>query len=182
MVLRCSASQGTWQTSRPNRLVSTLKVNPAGLAAAPWVVEAKGHPICQANAWHSLGYSHHRLGDYHPALTCYRQALGRFRQAGDDHLTGLILTDLGDTHSCSGDTAAAGEAWREALALPLYPVRGVVAGRLGDRPTLAPARPDPTGPWTQRPGQTRIMVYDDHTAIRGEGQALRGGRQRRPYP
>ncbi|MEV0136807.1 tetratricopeptide repeat protein [Dactylosporangium sp. NPDC050688] len=74
-------------------------------------------PICQANAWHSFGYSHHRLGDYHQALTCYHQALGRFRQAGDDHLAGLILTDLGDAHSCLGETAAADEAWREALAL-----------------------------------------------------------------
>ncbi|BCJ68440.1 ATP-binding protein [Polymorphospora rubra] len=74
-------------------------------------------PICQASAWHSLGYSHHRLGDHHQALTCYHQALGRFRQAGDDHLAGLILTDLGDAHSCLGDTVAAERAWREALTL-----------------------------------------------------------------
>ncbi|MEQ4299900.1 BTAD domain-containing putative transcriptional regulator [Plantactinospora sp. B6F1] len=83
----------------------------------------------QANTWESLGRAHHHLGHRARSLRCYDQALRLYRAIGDRHLEGITLSHLGDTHHAFGDPRAAGDVWREALAV-LGDVDHIEAGKV----------------------------------------------------
>jgi tetratricopeptide (TPR) repeat protein len=67
--------------------------------------------------WHSLGYAHHHLGHYQQAATCLHHALDLFRTFGDRANEADTLNRLGDTHHAAGDTDAAIDDWKQALAI-----------------------------------------------------------------
>jgi DNA-binding SARP family transcriptional activator len=71
---------------------------------------AVGDRTRQASTLNNIGWCHAQLGDYERALALFRDLRDRGSQAE-------ILGHLGDAHGAAGDPAAAGDAWRQALAI-----------------------------------------------------------------
>ncbi|MEV4051975.1 tetratricopeptide repeat protein [Amycolatopsis sp. NPDC049688] len=71
----------------------------------------------EADTWDSLGHAHHHLGRHEQAAACYHNALELFRKLGARHPQADTLIRLGETHQAAGDTAAAHQAWQQALPI-----------------------------------------------------------------
>jgi len=67
--------------------------------------------------WDSLGYIHHKLGHYQQAITCYQRSIGLLRGLADRYNEASTLAHLGDAHHSAGNTAAAHQAWAQALRI-----------------------------------------------------------------
>jgi tetratricopeptide (TPR) repeat protein/transcriptional regulator with XRE-family HTH domain len=71
----------------------------------------------EACIWDSLGYVHHHLEQYADAIACYQDALRLCRELGNRHNQAETLTRLGEAWFSSGNSEAAHDAWRQALAI-----------------------------------------------------------------
>jgi tetratricopeptide (TPR) repeat protein len=67
--------------------------------------------------WDSLGYVHHQLGHHQQAITCYQRSLDLSRELADRWNQAATFDHLGDTYHSLGDTAAARQAWMQALRI-----------------------------------------------------------------
>jgi tetratricopeptide (TPR) repeat protein len=69
----------------------------------------------QAIALDSLGYVYRHLGDHDQAIAHYRLAADGYRQAGDLYSLAQTLAMLGESFQTADDTAAARDAWQQAV-------------------------------------------------------------------
>ena len=76
-----------------------------------------GYLFGQENAWDTLGYTEHQLGNFAAATDCYERALGLCRQRGNRADEATFLIHLGDALLALGESAHAGESWRQAAAI-----------------------------------------------------------------
>ncbi|MER7002016.1 tetratricopeptide repeat protein [Dactylosporangium sp. NPDC000555] len=79
--------------------------------------------------------THGSYGRHADAVAAYQQALARYRDLGAQYNEADTLVRLGDTHQASGDTGAARDRWRDALAILTdldHPNAEQVQGRLRD--------------------------------------------------
>jgi DNA-binding SARP family transcriptional activator/Tfp pilus assembly protein PilF len=71
----------------------------------------------EAESLDSLGYAHHHLGQHGLAIADYEGALRLFHQGADRYNEAQVLGHIGDVHLAAGTPDAAGNAWRDALAI-----------------------------------------------------------------
>jgi DNA-binding SARP family transcriptional activator/Tfp pilus assembly protein PilF len=69
----------------------------------------------EATTSDSLGYIHHQLGNHRSSIAYYQRAIDILRDLGDRLDEAETLGRLGDVLHGSGDTAAARQAWTDAL-------------------------------------------------------------------
>ncbi|HEX5303689.1 MAG TPA: BTAD domain-containing putative transcriptional regulator [Streptosporangiaceae bacterium] len=69
----------------------------------------------EATTSDSLGYIHHKLGNHRSSIAYYQRAIDILRDLGDRLDEADTLSRLGDVLHGSGDTAAARQAWLNAL-------------------------------------------------------------------
>jgi tetratricopeptide (TPR) repeat protein len=70
----------------------------------------------EADTLDSLGFIHDRLSHYPEAIAHFQRAIALWRAMENPFDSAKTLIRLGDTYHSIGDDAAAGKAWREALA------------------------------------------------------------------
>jgi DNA-binding SARP family transcriptional activator len=95
----------------------------------------------RAHAWDSLGYAHHHLGEFDRARACLGEAITLHREFGDRLGEASSLDHLGDAEHSAADPRAAGDRWRQALAIyeeldhtDAERLRAKLAGRHQPRP------------------------------------------------
>ncbi|WP_433381700.1 ATP-binding protein [Actinoplanes sp. CA-142083] len=81
------------------------------------VHEAAGNRMGAGHSWDSVGMAHFRLGEHDEAAACYRRSVEAFRAERDRQYEAIALAHLGDAEEEAGHSRAAGEAWRESLAI-----------------------------------------------------------------
>jgi DNA-binding SARP family transcriptional activator/tetratricopeptide (TPR) repeat protein len=69
----------------------------------------------EADAWDSIAYAHQRLGHYSQAIDCYKRA--QRLHSGNRYRYARHTGRLGDAYQETGNTAAAKDAWQQALAI-----------------------------------------------------------------
>ena len=105
----------SWCLARLGRHREALDAGRLGLRLHP--DEDGGTRNTAASQWDSLGFSYIGLRDTERALACFRESLTRYRQTANFRHQATVLTHIGDAHWQAGDTVAATEAWRQALAI-----------------------------------------------------------------
>jgi tetratricopeptide (TPR) repeat protein len=76
-----------------------------------------GYRRGEAATWDSLGVAYHHVGRHPDAVAAYQHALTLFRELGNRYNEADTLVHLGDTYDAGGDTGAARDSWRAALAI-----------------------------------------------------------------
>ena len=97
----------------------------------------------EATTSDSLGYIHHKLGNHRSSIAYYQRAIDILRDLGDRLDEADTLSRLGDVLLGSGDSAAARQAWTDALHI-YDEVDHPDAGELRAKLQPPGARPEPS--------------------------------------
>jgi tetratricopeptide (TPR) repeat protein len=81
------------------------------------VLERSDDPNLLASVWDTLGAAYEQLGQVREAIAAYTRTRELLRLIASEYREAAVLVKLGDLRSAAGDSAGAGEAWTEALAL-----------------------------------------------------------------
>jgi len=81
------------------------------------VYQQTGSRHQQGHTWDTLGRAHSQLGRHAEAAACYRHAVHILGELGNMYNTAEALIHASDAHEAAGDTSAARDALRQALAL-----------------------------------------------------------------
>ena len=79
--------------------------------------EELGYQVGEGHTWHSLGSIRQQMNQPEQAINCFTRALDLYRQLKYRYQESEALTGIGDAHHSAGNTAAAWQAWQDALAI-----------------------------------------------------------------
>ena len=81
------------------------------------LLRAIGNLPQEGHLWDTLGYAHFHLGHYTRAADCYQRAVQIMDDHDYRHTMAVTLISAGQAYQAADDAQAAGDAWRQALAI-----------------------------------------------------------------